>query len=214
MLPAQSEDGSTPPHPFIYTMVLGVFQAQVSYGRVVLLREDFVHIASATSNAVRIRMYSIFDFIHLSDIIRAVHLIPDFQSGPSNNLLTFPKSIAHDSDEHWDWKHYYVNRFVDRYILMRYLGGIGHYLYTIHNSEGNLDSEQNESENTEAPLEMREEDERNDAESEEERSDAESEDEQSVGNGSNCIAEDQVSDEEESSIDEEVSEIWRWFCGR
>ncbi|KAG8727987.1 hypothetical protein FRC11_012021, partial [Ceratobasidium sp. 423] len=149
MLPAQSEDGSTPPHPFIYAKVLGVYHAQVSYGKGVPRREDFVHARWLYYDTDTARRGGCDD-----DIIRAIHLIPDFQSGPSNDPLTFPKSIAHDSDEHWDWKHYYVNRFVDPDILMRYLGGgIGHYRYTIHGSENNSDSEQNESENIEVPLE-------------------------------------------------------------
>ncbi|EUC56088.1 hypothetical protein RSOL_158960 [Rhizoctonia solani AG-3 Rhs1AP] len=228
MLPAQSEDDSTAPHPFIYAKVLGVYHAQVSYGKVVPRREDFVHVRwfyYDTDTARRggwdeCRLDRIsyeqcctdqdlldsFDFIHPSDIIRAVHLIPDFQSGCSSDLLTFPKSIAHDSDEHWDWRHYYVNRFVDRDILMRYLGGgIGHYRFTIHDSENNLDSEQNECENIEVSLEMRE-DENKDTESEDERDDVESDDERSVGNESICLAEDEVSDEEELNMDEGVSE--------
>ncbi|CAE6458119.1 unnamed protein product [Rhizoctonia solani] len=135
-----------------------------------------------------------FDFIHPSNIIRAVHLIPDFQSGHSNDLLTFPKSISHNSDEHWDWRHY-LNRFVD-HILMHYLGGgIGHYPYTIHGSKNNLDSEQNDDKNK-------------DAESEEERDDVESEDERtSVGNESICLTEDEVSDKEESNINNSTKSL-------
>ncbi|KAH7339927.1 hypothetical protein B0J17DRAFT_570507 [Rhizoctonia solani] len=142
MLPTQSEDDSTPPHPFIYAKVLGVYHAQVSYGKAVPHQEDFVHVRWLYYNTDTAHWDCIgyeqcctdqdlpdsFNFIHPSDIIRAVHLIPDFQSGPSNNLLTFPKSIAHDSNKYWDWKYDYVNRFVDRDIMMRYLGGgIGHY---------------------------------------------------------------------------------------
>ncbi|KAJ1311938.1 hypothetical protein OPQ81_010398 [Rhizoctonia solani] len=142
-----------------------------------------------------------------TDIIRAVHLIPDFQSGPSNNLLNFTKSGAHDSNEHWDWKHYYVNRFVDQDILMRYSGGgIGHYQYTIRDSENNPDSEQNKNTNCEVPLEMRGEAENIDAESEDEGSDAGSEDGRSNGNESICLEQDEVGDEE-LSMDEGVSEF-------
>ncbi|CUA67885.1 Maltodextrin phosphorylase [Thermococcus litoralis DSM 5473] [Rhizoctonia solani] len=224
MLPAQSEDGSIPPHPFIYAKVLGVYHAQVSYGKTVPRREDFVHVRWLYYDTDTARrggwdecrldrisyeqcctdqdLLDSFDFIHPSDIIRAVHLIPDFQSGRSDNLLTFPNSIAHDNDEHWDWSHYYVNRFVDRDILMRYLGGgVGHYRYTIHGSENNLDSEQSESDNIEVPLEMRQ-DENKDVESEDERDEVESEDETSVGNESICLAEDEVSDEEDEGVSE------------
>ncbi|QRW23996.1 Maltodextrin phosphorylase [Rhizoctonia solani] len=149
-----------------------------------------------------------FDFVHPSNIIRAIHLIPDFQSGPSNKLLNFAKLIAHDSEEHWDWKHYYVNRFVDRDILMRYLGGgIGHYRHIIHGSENNLGLDQNESETNEDPLDMRGAGENTDVESEDDGSDVESGDERSDGNELICRAQEQVSDKEELSMDEGNSEF-------
>ncbi|KAF8666244.1 hypothetical protein RHS04_09698, partial [Rhizoctonia solani] len=221
MLPAQSEDGSKPPHPFIYAKVLGVYHAHVSYGREVPCREDFVHVRWLYYDTDTARqggwdehrldhigyeqcctdqdLIDSFNFIHPSDIIRGVHLIPDFQSGRCNRLLNFSKSIAHDSDDHWDWKHYYVNRFVDRDILMRHLGGgIGHYRYTIYDSERDLDSDRNESNiNIEVPLEMRGED---------ERSDVGSEDERSTRNQSICLEQDEISDEE-LNVDEGVSEF-------
>ncbi|CAE6402750.1 unnamed protein product [Rhizoctonia solani] len=121
LLPAQSEDGSTPPHPFIYAKVLGIYHAKVSYGNVVPRREDFVHVRWLYYNTDEARqggwdecrldhigyeqcytdqdLLDSFDFVHPSDIIRAVHLIPDFQSGSSGTLLNFAKSIAHDKRE-------------------------------------------------------------------------------------------------------------------
>ncbi|KAF8752792.1 hypothetical protein RHS01_07227 [Rhizoctonia solani] len=146
-----------------------------------------------------------FDFVHPSDIIRAVHLIPDFRSGSSGTLLSFAESVAHDSKdpEHWDWKYYYVNRFVDRDMLMRYLGGgIGHYLYATCGSDVTLGSEQNANETTEVPLGTGGEGESGNMESEGQRS----EDERSDGGESICLAQDDISDEEEPSMDDGATE--------
>lgn len=88
-----------------------------------------------------------FDFIDPKDIIRAAHIIPDFHSGISDNFLRSHHSISHDNPDHTDWEGYYVNRyrynalashiynantlknsFVDRDMLMRYIGkGVGHF---------------------------------------------------------------------------------------
>ncbi|KAG9097540.1 hypothetical protein FRC06_007448 [Ceratobasidium sp. 370] len=68
-----------------------------------------------------------FDFIDPKDIIRAAHLIPEFALGTTKEFLQVPSSISHDNSDHTDWNGYYVNRFVDQDMLMRYIGeGIGH----------------------------------------------------------------------------------------
>ncbi|GAB1521542.1 hypothetical protein RhiTH_004639 [Rhizoctonia solani] len=227
LLHAQSEDGSTSPHPFIYAKVLGIYHAQVSYGNAVPRREDFVHVRWLYYDTDKARqggwdecrldhigyeqcctdqdLLDSFDFVHPSDIIRAVHLIPDFRSGSSGTLLSFAESVAHDSKdpEHWDWKYYYVNRFVDRDMLMRYLGGgIGHYLYATCGSDVTLGSEQNANETTEVPLGTGGEGESGNMESEGQRS----EDERSDGGESICLAQDDISDEEEPSMDDGATE--------
>ncbi|KAF8673118.1 hypothetical protein RHS04_07673 [Rhizoctonia solani] len=196
LLPAQSEDSSTPPHPFIYAKVLGIYHAKVSYGNVVPRREDFVHVRWLYYNTDEARQGG---WDECRNIIRAVHLIPDFQSGSSGTLLNFAKLIAHNSEEHWDWKYYYVNRFVDRDMLMRYLGGgIGHYRYAIGSSDVTLGSEQNEREGIEVSVETGEEGKNANMESKGEGSD---------GEESICLALDKVSDEEEPSVDEGPSEF-------
>jgi hypothetical protein len=48
-------------------------------------------------------------FVDPSDIIRGVHLIPRFSSGPSN-ILTPPAELVRTQEL---WKEYYVNRCVD-----------------------------------------------------------------------------------------------------
>ncbi|KAF8666958.1 hypothetical protein RHS04_09358 [Rhizoctonia solani] len=218
----KSEDGSTSPHPFIYAKVLGIYHAQVSYGNAVPCREDFVHVRWLYYDTDKARqggwdecqldhigyeqcctdqdLLDLFDFVHPSNIIRAVHLIPDFRSGSSGTLLSFAKLVAHNSKdpEHWDWKHYYVNRFVDRDMLMRYLGGgIGHYLYATCGSDVTLGSKQNANKTTEVPLGTGGEGESGNMESKGQRS----KDKRSNGGKSICLAQDNISNEEEPSMD-------------
>ncbi|KAJ3537818.1 hypothetical protein NM688_g6619 [Phlebia brevispora] len=69
-----------------------------------------------------------FGFLDPSLIIRRVHLIPAFHHGRTQDLLG-PSILRRelDKDEQEDWKYYYMDMFVDRDMIMRYLGGgIGH----------------------------------------------------------------------------------------
>ncbi|KAL1684855.1 hypothetical protein GGG16DRAFT_129726 [Schizophyllum commune] len=68
---------------------------------------------------------SAFGFVDPSEVIRGCHLMPVFHRGCTRELLG--PSLYRDSSE-GDWASYYVGRvFVDRDIMMRYLGvGIGH----------------------------------------------------------------------------------------
>ncbi|CDO77698.1 hypothetical protein BN946_scf184969.g49 [Trametes cinnabarina] len=67
-----------------------------------------------------------FGFVNPEDVVRACHLIPAFAEGRTTRLLGWSK-IARPSGESDDWERYYVNRFADRDMLMRYLGGgVGH----------------------------------------------------------------------------------------
>ncbi|KAJ2913887.1 hypothetical protein MD484_g6527, partial [Candolleomyces efflorescens] len=69
---------------------------------------------------------AVFDFVDPTDIIRAVHLIPDFESQQGTNGLG-PTIARPQSDNNLDWNYFYVNIFVDRDMFMRYRGGgIGH----------------------------------------------------------------------------------------
>ncbi|KAF7794376.1 hypothetical protein EIP86_005510, partial [Pleurotus ostreatoroseus] len=80
-----------------------------------------------------------FSFLDPTLVIRGVHLIPAFAHGRITSLMG--PSILHqakekdmdvgdeDPDPDSDWERYYVNIFVDRDMIMRYLGGgIGHIL--------------------------------------------------------------------------------------
>ncbi|KAF9548000.1 hypothetical protein CPC08DRAFT_591470, partial [Agrocybe pediades] len=74
-----------------------------------------------------------FGFIDPAVVLRAVHLIPAFAHGRTSRLLISP-SIARfkfphedQGDEDTDWRYLYVNMFVDRDMVMRFLGGgVGH----------------------------------------------------------------------------------------
>ncbi|KAG9080766.1 hypothetical protein FRC06_006189 [Ceratobasidium sp. 370] len=64
-----------------------------------------------------------FDFIDPRHIIRACHLIPDFNAGYAQDSVS-PTCNTKEGD----WEYHIVNRFVDRDMLMRYLGGgVGHF---------------------------------------------------------------------------------------
>ncbi|TEB23729.1 hypothetical protein FA13DRAFT_1797775 [Coprinellus micaceus] len=70
-----------------------------------------------------------FGFLDPSQVLRGCHLIPDFQSERTSELLPYPCAVARqiDSNVNDDWETFYVNIFVDRDMVMRYYGGgIGH----------------------------------------------------------------------------------------
>ncbi|KAI8973085.1 hypothetical protein BD414DRAFT_425210 [Trametes punicea] len=68
-----------------------------------------------------------FGFLDPADVIRGCHLIPAFAEGHTSCLLGASLLARSISDGHQDWERYYVNRFVDRDMFMRYLGGaVGH----------------------------------------------------------------------------------------
>ena len=49
-----------------------------------------------------------FGFLDLAQVIRGVHLIPNFPQGQTGNRL--PPSIVHSADDdNEDWDSYYVN---------------------------------------------------------------------------------------------------------
>ncbi|KAG9089054.1 hypothetical protein FRC06_001731, partial [Ceratobasidium sp. 370] len=178
MLLAESEQ-EPDAHPFIYAKVLGVYHANIVYHNRPPQRMDFVHVrwlyydyerpggwdhkrldrvAYGTCDTNDDILDS-FDFIDPGNILRATHLIPDFCSDTTRDLLGQDTSIAYDDAEFGDWKGYYVNRyvvdvifwltptfvylstrFVDRDMLMRYIGGgVGHYRQSIGKTAINAD---------------------------------------------------------------------------
>ncbi|KAI5896414.1 uncharacterized protein SCHCODRAFT_01150321 [Schizophyllum commune H4-8] len=128
------------PHPFAYARVLKVFHARISHPTLspeprrveFLWVRWFSLIDHGQSGPTKMRLErlqyldgpSAFGFVDPSEVIRGCHLMPVFHRGRTRELLG--PSLYRDSSE-GDWASYYVGRFVDRDMMMRYLGvGIGH----------------------------------------------------------------------------------------
>ncbi|KAG8939805.1 hypothetical protein FRC03_006029 [Tulasnella sp. 419] len=151
-------------HPFWYARVLGIFHVFASMegsqaGGLAMKRVDFLWVRWLSldprwkggfkqQQLDRVNFIvngpAAFGFIDPSDVIRACHLIPDFSSGKTTDLLG-PSSVREDDG---DFKYYFVNRFLDRDMYMRYRGdGIGHRetevrdVIGIHNQSEDSDSD-------------------------------------------------------------------------
>ncbi|KIO27586.1 hypothetical protein M407DRAFT_23129 [Tulasnella calospora MUT 4182] len=139
MVPAAAGD-----HPYWYARVLGIYDLQISPSRkdsapvkkhflwVRWLGEDPNHVGGfglATLHRVGYVPFGsgneAFGFLDPSVVIRGCHLIPAFRFGLTKDLL--PASDFYDDPEAGDFINYYVNQFVDRDMLMRFIGcGVGH----------------------------------------------------------------------------------------
>lgn len=138
MLPSEPDEHSPSDHPFVYAKILGIYHAKVTYRGSSPRRIDFLHVrwlyydydqpggwetcrldrlSYETCRTEQDTLDS-FGFIDPADIIRATHLIPDFQSGTSSDLLNGP-SVALDDQEQGDWMFYYVDRYVPNIISHR-----------------------------------------------------------------------------------------------
>jgi len=131
-------------HPFWYARVLGIYHANCYFGPNGSSRPDRVEFLFVRwfgrdpdwqGGPRTCRLDQIgwvpeddpsgaFGFLDPARVIRACHLIPAFAYGKTPHLLH--PSQARDFST-GDWVNYYVSRFVDRDMMMRYLGwGIGH----------------------------------------------------------------------------------------
>ncbi|QRV80198.1 hypothetical protein RhiJN_08213 [Ceratobasidium sp. AG-Ba] len=167
LLPAELEPGSND-HPFIYAKILGVYHAKVGYGNNLPRRMDFIHVrwlyydyerpgGWETNRLDRLSYIKCdnsqditdsFDFIDPKDIIRAAHLIPEFAAGTTTGFLQAATSISHDNSDQTDWNGFYVNRFVDRDMLMRYIGGgVGHFRQKAGQAAASAEESEDEGEN-------------------------------------------------------------------
>ncbi|KAG9120337.1 hypothetical protein FRC07_004206 [Ceratobasidium sp. 392] len=128
-------------HPFGYARVLGIYHVDARIGslgetrRVDLLWVRWLgeskwgswkqHRLDRISYVDDGDANGAFDFIDPSLVVRGVYLAPAFHLGRTKSFLR--QSLAWDSPDEGDWAAYYVIRFVDRDMGMRYLGGgIGH----------------------------------------------------------------------------------------
>ncbi|QRW01148.1 hypothetical protein RhiLY_00145 [Ceratobasidium sp. AG-Ba] len=129
---------------FWYAKVLGVYHANVSYKGALPKRVDFLWVrwlarmtdvpgGGGTCRLDQLGYFKdsdefhAFDFVDPADVIRGAHLIPRFVGEHTTEYLNHVESLAIDSEVAGDWKHYYLNRFADRDMLMRFTGmAIGH----------------------------------------------------------------------------------------
>ncbi|KAJ7078763.1 hypothetical protein C8R43DRAFT_1177846 [Mycena crocata] len=137
----ETSEGVLAPHPYWYARVLGVFHANVFHSdERAPRRYEFLwvrwfgrdpewdsgprHLRLDRLGYVPEHYPEAFGFIDPAHALRACHLVPAFALGKTTTLLR--PSKMRDSPE-GDWMNYYVMRFVDRDMMIRYLGtGVGH----------------------------------------------------------------------------------------
>ncbi|KIJ29828.1 hypothetical protein M422DRAFT_187908 [Sphaerobolus stellatus SS14] len=148
MVDAQDDPDSPIFHPYWYARIIGIYHVKVIYMRPNGVMEPvrkmhFLWVRwfgrdSSFNSGPKFRRLHRIGFVHDEDdtesfgfldptcVIRAVHLIPAFNEGRTTELLGNSIARHYDNSED-DWQFLYVNMFVDRDMLMRYMGGgIGH----------------------------------------------------------------------------------------
>ncbi|RXW21632.1 hypothetical protein EST38_g4229 [Candolleomyces aberdarensis] len=138
---------------YLYSRVLGIYHANVSYigvlpdgtRRYESFRLDIVwgqwyeslnHPGKEEFQLDRLRLSPVetpesLHFMDPADVLRGVHLIPQFSLGKADALPPKSRLVIPQESE---WKAYYVNRFVDRDMFMRYQYGmsVGHvYMHSL-----------------------------------------------------------------------------------
>ncbi|KDR80175.1 hypothetical protein GALMADRAFT_62788 [Galerina marginata CBS 339.88] len=147
VLSGETEENSEEPHPYWYARVIGIFHAQVlhvgpqskssglQHMEFLFVRwfgRDLNYSAGWKSKKLhRIGFMgennSPFGFLDPGQVVRGVHLIPAFAHGHTRNILGPSKIGRPFSLTDDDWQYFYVNKFVDRDMAMRYRGGgVGH----------------------------------------------------------------------------------------
>ncbi|KIJ11320.1 hypothetical protein PAXINDRAFT_15787 [Paxillus involutus ATCC 200175] len=158
MLLAQPDSsGGSRSHRFCYAHILGIFHANIIYTgpesrdyQAQRLEFLWVHWFELVDQAARwengrldtikfVPMHDpdAFRFINPADILRASHVIPALMSGRACSDGVTISINTHDGD---DWNCYYINRFVDRDMVMRYYWGLG--IRHMYASEHNQDEDQ------------------------------------------------------------------------
>ncbi|KAG2012297.1 hypothetical protein CC2G_012328 [Coprinopsis cinerea AmutBmut pab1-1] len=135
------------PHPYWYARTVGVFHVRVKdVARPTLPPQemDFLWIRWFGVNSERQFGWKVkrllrigfvdekkdlspaFGFLNPAQVIRGIHLIPDFTAGQSANGLG-PSLVRREGDKDVDWNYFYVSWFCPRDIFMRFRGGgVGH----------------------------------------------------------------------------------------
>ncbi|KAF9230744.1 hypothetical protein BU15DRAFT_83245 [Melanogaster broomeanus] len=140
-------------HPFCYARVLGIYHANVIYigpghkdyrpRRIEFLWVRWFEVLDRPAGWEHAVLDSVkfppmaevdaFGFVDPTNVLRCWHIIPAFADGQVH-----PDGVAlsRNAQDATDWKRYYVNRFVDRDMVMRYHWGLGvGHTYTHGNSE-------------------------------------------------------------------------------
>ncbi|KZP06410.1 hypothetical protein FIBSPDRAFT_764436 [Athelia psychrophila] len=150
MVLSDSQDAGD--HPYLYARVIGIFHVNVTYTGSRTMQVDY---APRRMEVLWVRWYELdpkatagswlssrldqlrfppmdqpysFGFLDPADVIRACHVMPKFRLGRRHEDGKGLSPCASDSK---DWSAYFVDRFVDRDMLMRFHWGlaVGH-VYT------------------------------------------------------------------------------------
>ncbi|KJA23581.1 hypothetical protein HYPSUDRAFT_101562, partial [Hypholoma sublateritium FD-334 SS-4] len=143
-----SLDTASADHPFLYGRAIGIYHVNVVYIGPGMkgyepIRFEFLHVrwfqidktqasrrALSAWDSLRLDLLSFppatgndaFGFLDPTLVLRSCHLIPAFAFGKSNSNQAGHILAARNDN---DWNSYYVNRFVDRDMAMRYHWGLG-----------------------------------------------------------------------------------------
>ncbi|QRW12580.1 colossin-A [Ceratobasidium sp. AG-Ba] len=165
LLPSDTSDNPDA-HTFLYARILGIYHANIRFCGRPPKRMDFLWVRWLDYDEAEpggwdverldrlsygkcrndSELLDAFGFVDPQHVIRAAHLIPDFSSGTVGPTCFVPDSsrFVCDNDE-GDWKYHYVNRFVDRDMMMRYVGGgIGHFNQYVAGSRNLVSKDINE----------------------------------------------------------------------
>ncbi|KAH7909551.1 hypothetical protein BJ138DRAFT_1197527 [Hygrophoropsis aurantiaca] len=140
---SDGSEGYSNHHPFLYARIIGIFHANVIYTgpgtpdysprRLEFLWVRWYKIIehpAAGWDACKLDRVCFhpmasedaFGFLDPNDVLRSCHLIPAFAFGKVHADGT---GLSRCIDDSQDWRSYYVNRFVDRDMVMRYHIGLG-----------------------------------------------------------------------------------------
>lgn len=145
-------------HPFWYARVLGIFHAFVreegdgrseEWSRIDVLWVRWFGLQGGSDSRTMRRLRKVgfvpleddgaFGFIHPEEVIRASHIVPAFAHGIEEE--TIGHSFVQDRDG--DYNYYYIMKFVDRDMYMRYRGGgIGHVDPLVRRTSTSADEDQ------------------------------------------------------------------------
>ncbi|KAF8153903.1 hypothetical protein B0H34DRAFT_661389, partial [Crassisporium funariophilum] len=137
------------PHPYWYARVIGIFHVDIIhtgslsksphkqhvdflwvrwFGRDLDYRAGWLAQRLHCVGFLDAEQPGAFGFLDPAVVIQGIHMIPGFAYDTTTELLRPPQSVARlPLNEVNNWRCYYVGMFVDRDMVMRFMGGgIGH----------------------------------------------------------------------------------------